>query len=293
MEFRYKTSGSWYKGNTHLHSTVSDGGKTLEELAQLYADEGYDFIAYTDHWASSDVNSLDIDVPIMLLDGIELDGFDDTGAYYHTVCLGKTEGLQREDGFVPALLKAKAQGALTVLAHPHWSGNTLEDALRWPFDAVEIYNNVCHWLNGKGTGAVHWNAMLEVLPGTLGFAVDDAHLRPTHPAWNGGWIMVNSDHLSQTAIIDALRKGLFYSTTGPIIKNLNYINGNLEIESSPVQYMRIAGPASRGQRIWAEEGRLLTQASIQLPVDWRYIYLEIEDANGRIAWTNPLFESDI
>ncbi len=26
--FRYDTSGSWFKGNTHIHTPASDGGKT-------------------------------------------------------------------------------------------------------------------------------------------------------------------------------------------------------------------------------------------------------------------------
>ena len=30
---RYTLTGNWYKGNTHLHSTASDGGKTVDELA--------------------------------------------------------------------------------------------------------------------------------------------------------------------------------------------------------------------------------------------------------------------
>ena len=44
MRFRYDTTGSWLKGNTHIHSTSSDGGKTPGELAELYASAGYDFL---------------------------------------------------------------------------------------------------------------------------------------------------------------------------------------------------------------------------------------------------------
>ena len=55
--FRYDTSGAWFKGNAHIHSTASDGGKTFPELAQMYAGEGYDFLARTDHWVASDVEA--------------------------------------------------------------------------------------------------------------------------------------------------------------------------------------------------------------------------------------------
>jgi len=53
-QFRYSTAGRWFKGNTHIHSTPSDGGKTFAELAELYASTGYDFLFRTDHWVASD-----------------------------------------------------------------------------------------------------------------------------------------------------------------------------------------------------------------------------------------------
>ena len=43
--FRYENATRWFKGNLHIHSTLSDGGMTLAELADLYAAEGYDFLA--------------------------------------------------------------------------------------------------------------------------------------------------------------------------------------------------------------------------------------------------------
>jgi hypothetical protein len=291
MKFRNNMTGTWYKGNTHLHTTASDGGNTYKELADLYENVGYDFIAYTDHWVSSDIHTLSFDTGLLLLDGIELDGFDHTGAYYHAVCLGKTTSINREDGFETALQKAREQEAMTVLAHPHWSGNSLEDSIRWDFDGVEVFNNVCYWLNGKGSGAVHWSEMLKHKTSTLAFAVDDAHLRPSHPAWNGGWIMVNSPELSTPAILSAIRQGNFYSSQDPLIHNLSFDGEMLHVESSPVRYVRLIGPAYRGQRIWAEDNQLLTSASLVVPADWDYVYLQIEDAEGRIAWTNTLFSA--
>ena len=40
----------WYKGNLHTHSTNSDGRLSPEEVIGLYREEGYDFLALTDHW---------------------------------------------------------------------------------------------------------------------------------------------------------------------------------------------------------------------------------------------------
>ena len=43
----------WYKGNLHTHTTRSDGRKSPEEVADLYREQGYDFLALTDHWVLS------------------------------------------------------------------------------------------------------------------------------------------------------------------------------------------------------------------------------------------------
>ncbi len=41
--------GTFYKANLHCHSVISDGKLTVEELKELYMNEGYSIIAYTDH----------------------------------------------------------------------------------------------------------------------------------------------------------------------------------------------------------------------------------------------------
>ncbi len=292
MTFRYDTSGRWFKGNTHLHSTASDGGRTFTELADLYASANYDFLFRTDHWVCSDAAADGAPHPLLWLDGIELDGQDRTGAGFHVVCLGAVHGIRREDGLEAGMLAARQQGALTILAHPHWCGNSLQDCLRWRFDGVEIYNHVCHWLNGKSGGLVHWDAALMQNPATLGFAVDDAHLRPEHPGWNGGWIVVNASDCTADEIIRCIRRGNFYSSCGPRIHSLSFDGDLLHVETSPVRFARLVGPGARGMRLGTFDGDLIESLSIRVPTDWRYIYLDIEDPEGRRAWTNSLFASE-
>ncbi len=286
--FRYATSGNWYKGNTHLHSTASDGGRTFAELAQMYAGKGYNFLFRADHWVSSDVAADGEDFPLLWLDGVELDGCDDGGVYYHVVCLGTFTGITRELGFGAAMEAAREQGGVLILAHPQWTGNTFDDALRWDFDGVEVYNHVCHWLNGKGDGGAYWHAMLARAPLILGLACDDAHIRPEHPGWNGGWIVANAPELSRSAIMDAIRAGNFYSSTGPDFRTIACDGNTVAIETSPVQFARLVGPAYLGKRIGGFEGRLFTEAVFDIPPEWTYAYLQIEDAQGHRAWTNVL-----
>jgi len=45
----YAGSGDWYKGNLHCHTTISDGALSPNEVASLYEEKGYSFLAITDH----------------------------------------------------------------------------------------------------------------------------------------------------------------------------------------------------------------------------------------------------
>ena len=42
--------GTFKKGNLHTHTTRSDGHYAPEEVARHYRENGYDFLAITDHW---------------------------------------------------------------------------------------------------------------------------------------------------------------------------------------------------------------------------------------------------
>jgi hypothetical protein len=290
--FRYSVQGSWYKGNCHIHSTASDGGKTFAELEQMYAGAGYDFLFRTDHWVVSQVDrrsDIASESSLLWFDGIELNGRDYAGANYHVVCLGRFDGLMREMGFVAAMEAARAQGGLIILAHPLWMGNSMDDALRWGFHGVETYNHVCRWLNGKGDGLAHWNAMLAQRPNTLGLAVDDAHLRPEHPGWNGGWIVVQAAERTEEAILSGIRAGRFYSSCGPKFHSISLDGESVTVRTSPIQFARLVGPAERGARIGSFDGQRFDEATFKLPEDWSYAYVEIEDDCGRRAWTNTLF----
>lgn len=287
---RYDTSGQWYKGNTHLHSTASDGGMELAEIATLYASAGYDFLVATDHHVPSCLEHLAATSPLLWLDGIELDGRDEAGSFYHVACIGKVNGITRETPFPDAMRIARECNATLILAHPFWTGNTLEDAERWDFDGVEIYNHVCHWLNGKSDGLIHWNAMLRNNPNILALAVDDAHLKPEHPGWGGGWIVVNAEECSESALLGAIRSGNYYSSCGPEFHTIEVDGDSVRITTSPVQYVRLVGPGCVGQRLGSFDRQdEITDVSLPLQDGWEYTYVEIEDSAGKRAWTNTLF----
>jgi hypothetical protein len=288
LSFRYNMTGRWWKGNCHIHSPYSDGGKTFAELAQMYAAQGYEFLFHTDHWVASDVESDPAQYPLLFLDGLELDGRDWGGNEYHVLCLGSFKDIRREMGIVGAMEAVRQQGGLRILAHPAWMANTIEDALRYGFDGVEVYNNVCRWLNGKGEAGIYWQHMLRRAPNTLGLAVDDAHIRPEHPTWNGGWIMAQAAECTRPAIMEAIRAGRFYSSTGPAFHEIKADGRRIHATTSPILYAHLVGPSHSGRQLGSFDGKLMNELTVEIPAEWNYAYLEIEDAQGRRAWTNCL-----
>src|SRR3972149_6901056 len=45
----YRNLPSWFRGNTHTHSTLSDGEWPLEQVVAFYRERGYAFLAMTYH----------------------------------------------------------------------------------------------------------------------------------------------------------------------------------------------------------------------------------------------------
>lgn len=292
--FRYDCSGKWFKGNLHMHTTRSDGHLNPVEASAYYADRGYDFISITDHMVPF-IGAEEKDrFPIMILDGIEIDGKDDKGAFYHVVSIGGVDGISRDITFMERLEKARAQGGFLIWAHPHWSGNTAADGLLYKFDGIEVYNHLTTVVHGKGDGASHWDYALEHQPDMLGFATDDNHIFEGFPPLVGGWIMVNAPELSPEAIMASIRKGNFYSSCGPDFKSIYIEKGNRVVaETSPIVYARLIGPATKGESVtWAKvDKRNMTKTNFTIPDDWAFARLEIEDAFGKKAWSNPLLTS--
>ncbi len=287
--FRYNCSGTWLKGSIHVHTTNGSGQKDLSEVATFYAEAGFDFICVTDKKVPVKRDDSDEKYPLLVLDGIELEGDDDQGSYYHVVCIGGVKGMPNGMSFTDALEFVRAQAGILIWAHPHSMYNTVEEGVRHAFSGIEVYNHINKVAFGKGFGVYHWDAALEHQPDLLGFATDDAHFIKELPAENGGWIMVNIQELSREAIINAIRCGNFYSSTGPYYKSITIEQGNrIVIETSPVIHARLAGQRGKYKYKGASDREPLTKITFRLPDDWYFARLEIEDTDGKTAWSNPL-----
>ncbi len=290
--FRYDCSGNWYKGNVHMHTDHSDGQLTVAEAAAFYADAGYDFIGITDHMVPFVAGDSTGQWPLVMLDGIELHGHDEQGVFYHVVGIGSVGGIVNDMPLSEAIEKLRAQGSILIWAHPHWSANTVAEGVHKAFHGVEVYNCSSQLAYGKGNGAFHWDAALTQQPDLLGFATDDSHFIEGAPMEKGGWIMVNAPELSREDIMSAIRAGNFYSSSGPLFESITIEQGNRVVaETSPVVHARLVGPGPKNKYKGGLGRQPMTDTHFRIPEDWPFARLEIEDADGKTAWSNPLLRA--
>ena len=82
------------KGGLHCHTTRSDGAMSPEDVIRFHVQNGYDFLALTDHRIYNYKNYTD--EKITILPGMEIDrNFPDKGVHcFHVVSIGPA----REDG---------------------------------------------------------------------------------------------------------------------------------------------------------------------------------------------------
>ena len=295
----FEQPGQWYRGNTHAHSTVSDGVLTTAERFAAYRQHGYHFLVLTDHGQVSDVSAYN--------DGRFSGSFRRRAASkeppqsshrrlsYRGPRRPRRIDAPRMDP--PAVVAAiHEQGGVAVIGHPHWLGHNLIEleALRGCL-ALEVYNDTCQYENGKGFSESIWDDLLDAWGPLHGIAADDAH-DSVYDCFHG-WIMVKAAELTVPAIMQAIRAGSFYSTLGPEILDLVCDPGpdggrpaRVAIKCSPARSISFKCSRNRGRHVVAPEGALLTRAEYVLEPDaLKYLRVEITDAVGRKAWTNAFY----
>ncbi len=282
----------FYKGNLHLHTTESDGRLSPGDAVAWYRQHGYDFVAITDHWRVTDVAGLSGN-GFLTMPGVEL-ATDRTELLQprHIVALGLNQMppyAHRLDMPVQDMIDAlNKDGATVFLAHPYWSGLTVNETL--PLQGLigmEVYNTSCDRDLGKALSAVHWDDVLVRGKRWLGLATDDTHWHDDDAG--GGYVMVEADELSEPAILAALRAGRFYASSGPEIHETTLNGDTLTVRCSPVSMINVVGHTGHGKHFVAAPGAALTEASYRLRGPERYVRVECIDAQGRAAWSNPFY----
>src|SRR6185436_11924754 len=311
----------WYRGNTHTHTLNSDGDSPPDSVARWYRDHGYSFLFITDHEKQTDPAPLNAKFgkpgQFLLIMGQEVTQrvVDSTHRekrrQAHMNSLGASSvvmpqgtnglasGITMAEGYAKNLAAIRAAGGLPQINHPNWRWSVrLSDLLAVPDSTLIEIANAHTGVNNQGgfdaTGSpwpsteALWDSLLTRGKRLWGIADDDAHsfklqdadaFDLTRPG--RGWVMVRADTLTPAAILGALRRGDFYSSTGVTLK---------ELTMTPREVRVVVNRGATDDQTFKIEfigagGRLLgvaftPEASLRPMTGEKYVRIRVTDSNG-------------
>ncbi|MGI8793786.1 MAG: PHP domain-containing protein [Acidimicrobiales bacterium] len=297
----FASSGRFWRGNLHTHSTASDGHLAPAAVCELYRAAGYDFLAITDHFLERNGYPLtDASVhdttAFITLRGAELHaGQIESGESWHLLGIGLPTDFAppSEDETGPQLAKrALAAGSFVAALHPAWYGAT-EAEIRslGPIHAIEVWNATAADLNDRPDSWYVLDQLLSRGGRHFALASDDAHFTGERNDALQAWIWVKAEALTPAGLLVALKAGHFYSSTGPEFRSIDVDAARrLRISCSPVERVFVTG---RGSHVASVQGNELTEAVVDLAdLDGPYCRVTVRDRDRRRAWSNPIWLDD-
>lgn len=299
----FTADGEWLRCALHAHTTNSDGELEPEALAAHYGRAGFDVLAITDHWKRSEAPSTD---RLLVLPSVELNCILPGARDGHVLGYGiaasadlaalgaEYADLERTAAFI------QAHGGVAYLAHPYWTG-VIPGGFELPANVagIEVWNAGCELEVGRGLSSVHWDELLDAGRSCFGLVTDDSH----HPGFDSGhgWTWLRVSERSAEAVLAALAAGCFYGSSGPVLHEVAVDGEEVEVRCSPARSVTLVSGRTEGAAVNA--GRLgyryagdvlaaddqgITHARLRKPFGAGYVRVEVTDATGRRAWTNPL-----
>lgn len=327
--FGYKKNK--YKGNLHCHSTLSDGKLTPEELKDYYKSRGYSILAITDHEHLNNNSYLD-DENFLTITSCEVAikelpkestlknsnmkvchlnfyakeqdndyNFFYNSIYDHFSAHERRPLFKKPDADVPraygeginTLIKlANDNGFFVSYNHPRWSLENYREYSKYDgLWAVEIFNTSC---NRGGLYEYDINVHDDFLrDGKRIFVTsgDDNHNKKDDSF--GTFVMVESDKLEYSKIVDALLNGEFYTSTGPTIEKISVDGDFVTVKCSDAKNIFYSTHGRRCGSVSADEGESVNSATFKLLESDIYFRISVIDEFGRRADSQAYFLSDI
>ena len=299
----------WIKGNTHTHTTYSDGDSPPEVAVEWYAAHGYDFLFFTDHNAvipESHLARLQERSELAVWQGEEI-----TMGVVHVSGLGLRElivpseavGTLAEDRATIgraervrwSLGEIAAQGAVGSVNHPNrWDALTHDDLeASVERGLLEIANMSPEAARANPGDLIRpstealWDRLLGLGRPVYAVASDDAHhfksWGPHRCNPGRGWVMVEAAEPRLEDCLAALRAGRFYASTGLELGDYRACGREiaLELASGPAR-IELVGPG--GDVLEEVTG---AAARFRLGDGVSYARVRATGQDGARLWTQP------
>ncbi|AGP40175.1 hypothetical protein SCE1572_40140 [Sorangium cellulosum So0157-2] len=294
------------RGNLHTHTSRSDGDSEPREVVRWYRDNGYAFVALTDHNQRVDpamFRDFEAQPNFVVLPGEEITmSAEGRQVHVNALCTRATIGggdfPTKGEALSWAVGRVRAQGGVALINHPNFDwALTGGDLLGAPAaELLEIHSG--HpYVHTEGDAArpsheALWDTVLTargfVGGGIVGVAVDDLHqlvAGSNAPAAGPGrgFVEVFSREVSRPAICGALAAGRLYASSGARLRRISI--GGDAFSVWPVAAGAVVEFVGRGGRVLERQQPLAGRATYRLRGGERYVRARITRPDGKRAWT--------
>ena len=147
---------------------------------------------------------------------------------------------------------------------------------------------------------MHWDELLEAGRRCFAIATDDSH----HPGFDSDLAGSGCARRSgpPQAVLAALAAGRSTPAPGPLVRGVEVAGEEVEVRCSPARSVTLVSGRSTGAAVNAgrlgytyagkilgtDDAGLITHARLTKPFGATFARIEVTDAAGGRAWTNPL-----
>jgi hypothetical protein len=281
------TGGEWLRGNLHTHTTRSDGSRDVQTVLNDYAERGYDFLSLSDHdiYTSAEYYEQWDGRGIILIPGNEITRNGPHMLHVHADRF--VEPLADRQAAIDAV--TSGQG-FVIVNHPDWQSGfnhcPIENLRAWKgYAGIEIYNGVICRLDGSPYALRKWETLLTEGRRVWGYANDDSHSAVDVAL---GWNVVYARERTPSAVVEALRTGRFYASTGVKITAIQVEGRCIHIETTNAE--RIVAHTKWGHREAVVDAPRIT---LDVPEHLPYVRFECWGRGEQFAWTQPFFTTPL
>ncbi len=300
-----------FRGQLHLHTNLSDADGSPDTAAAWYSRLGFDFIFFSDHAAFHDPRKTVKDPPegLLMLGAKEFTficknrlgrsvPFDINALGINAdIAAPKTDGSfsAAAEECVGAILEA---GGIPMLNHPNFRfAYSFEEigGLKMPYllEVINMHSMVPN--EGSAAYPSHeriWDTLLSMGRTVYGTATDDTHfydsfLRHKRNSPGMGWILAEADDLDERSVLDSLRTGKFFASTGIEPEAFYRDGGDIALRAADNgNAMRIEFSGAHGRLLASFDG---PSAVYRIKGDEMYVRAKVYDTDERVLLTQPVF----
>ena len=193
---------------------------------------------------------------------------------------------------------ARENGYICTHNHPTWSLAAWEDILKYEgFFSMEMCNYSSFLQDRLEYNGILYDHLLRNGKRIFCHSVDDNHNSvpldsPCSDSF-GGFTMIMADRLEYSSVIEALEKGNFYSSMGPLFHYVAVEGGKIIIECTPARQITVH---LGGRRMIAAHGTRenpLTHVELNMPQRFKYLRFSVTDFEGHHADTHAVFPEEL